>query len=147
MLCTMAALSGGSMSAEELERGFRDALKAESDLRWAYLFGSVARGGSFRDVDVAVMLDATARGAVAFGGVVSRLQLVAGDCVIDVTDLRSAAPAIAGRIAREGRVLVDNVPSERKAWEIEANRRALDIEPWLRRQQELRHKMLRRRAS
>jgi predicted nucleotidyltransferase len=130
-----------------LEQRLRDVLAGESVVRWAYLFGSAARGKAFADLDVAVMLAADARGAVALGRVAARLEEASAGLRVDVVDLASAAPALAGRIAREGRALVDREPAARRNWELEANRRALDIEPWLAEFERLRNEALRQRGS
>ncbi len=108
-------------TAAHLEVILRGALAGDSSVRWAYLFGSAARGEAFRDLDVAVMLTADARGAVALGRVVARVEEAAKGLPVDVVDLAPAAPALAGRIVREGRVLVDREPEARRRWEIEAN--------------------------
>jgi hypothetical protein len=47
---------------------------------------------------------------------------------------------------REGRLVVDREPEARRDWELAANQRALDIEPWLTRAEQLRNEALRRRA-
>jgi predicted nucleotidyltransferase len=130
-----------------LERRLREALEADPTVRWAYLFGSAARGEAFHDLDVGVMLDPQARGAVALGRIVGALEAAAAGVPVDVTDLASAAPALNGRIVREGRVLVDHAPSDRTTWALEANRRALDIEPWLAEGQRLRAAALRNAAA
>ena len=130
-----------------LEQRLREVLAGERLVRWAYLFGSAARGEPFGDLDVAVMLAADARGAVALGRVAARVEEAAPGLRVDVVDLASAAPALAGRIAREGRVLVDREPEARRSWELEANRRALDIEPWLAEFDRLRNEALRQRGS
>jgi predicted nucleotidyltransferase len=129
-----------------LELLLREAL-GDSSVRWAYLFGSAARGESFRDLDVAVMLTADARGALALGRIASRVEVAGRGLPVDVVDLASAAPVLAGRIVREGRVLADREPEARRRWEIEANRRALDIEPWLAEFSRLRNEALRRRVA
>lgn len=134
-------------TVSRLELRLRGALTRESSVRWAYLFGSAARGEAFRDLDVAVMLVADARGAVALGRVASRVEEAGEGLPVDVVDLASAAPALAGRIVREGRVLVDREPEARRSWEIQANRRALDIEPWLAEFARIRNEALRRRAA
>ncbi len=130
-----------------LESRLREALRAEASVRWAYLFGSTARGEPFRDLDVALALAADARGAVAFGTIVARLEEAVAPVHVDVADLGSVALALGGRIAREGRVLVDREPEARKTWEVEANGRALDIEPWLARFERLRAKALAGRSG
>ena len=121
---------------------YRDALSAtlasQPDARWAYLFGSAARGGPFRDLDVALMPAPSARGAVALGGIIAALEDAVRDVKLDVVDLGAAPPALAGVIAREGLVLLDREPAERQAWEIQATRCALDIAPWLARYAALR---------
>jgi predicted nucleotidyltransferase len=134
-------------AAAELERRLWEALSPEADIRWAYLFGSAARREPFRDLDVAVMLRADARGAVALGRVANRVEDAADGLPVDVVDLASAAPALAGRIARERHVLVDRDPEARRDREVDANRRALDIEPWLAEFERLRNEALRQRSG
>jgi predicted nucleotidyltransferase len=133
--------------APELERGLREALAQLPEIRWAYLFGSSARGEAFGDLDVAVMLSTDARGAVALGRVVNRVEASAQGVPVDVVDLAAVAPALAGRIVREGRPLVDREPEARRAWEVASNQRSLDIEPWLAEAERLRNEALRRRAG
>jgi predicted nucleotidyltransferase len=134
-----------SASAFHPVRSLAEALAADADVRWAYLFGSAVRDGTFADLDVAIMLATSARGVRPLGEVVARLEAVAEGIPVDVVDLAHAAPRLAGSVAREGRILVDRGPAARVAWEIEANRRALDIEPWLREFDRLREKSLRQR--
>jgi predicted nucleotidyltransferase len=133
--------------APDLERSLRDALALHPEIRWAYLFGSCARAEPFRDLDVAVMLSPDARGAVALGRVVNRAEAVARGVPVDVVDLAAVAPVLAGRVVREGRLLVDREPETRRAWEAAANQRALDIEPWLAEAERLRNEALRQRAG
>ena len=133
--------------APELERSLRDALALHPEIRWAYLFGSCARAEAFHDVDVAVMLGAGARGAVALGRIVNRAETAVRGVPVEVVDLAAAAPALAGRVVREGRLLVDREPEPRRAWEVAANQRALDIEPWLAEAERLRNEALRQRAG
>lgn len=138
---------GDSSALAEIESRLRHALAGEPVVRWAYLFGSAARGEAFRDVDVAVMLRETARGAVALGRVAASIERAAAPFRVDVVDLIAAAPVLAGRIVREGRVLVDTDCESRRTWEVDANGRALDIEPWLAEFERLRNEALRRRAG
>lgn len=130
----------------DLEARLREALAAEPKVRWAYLFGSAGRREPFRDLDVAVMLAPTARGPLPIGRIVNRIHAITGG-EIDVVDLESAAPALLGRIVREGRLLADREPEARSSWEIDANGRALDIEPWLEEFEHLRMRALRERAG
>ena len=131
----------------EIKRKLSDVLARTEGVRWAYLFGSAARGEPFRDVDVGVMLDDSAPGAVAFGRIAVELQKALPEATIDLVDLRPLAPAVAGRIARERQILLDRDSEARKAWEVESNRRALDIEPWLREFERLRSLALQQRRA
>jgi predicted nucleotidyltransferase len=136
-----------ALPAHHPAHALASALTGFADVRWAYLFGSAARSEAFRDLDVAVMLANEARGAVALGRISAALESGAAGKQIDLVDLREAAPALAGRIAREGIPIVDRDPDGRKLWEIEANLRALDIEPWLRQFEDLRARALLRRVG
>lgn len=93
------------------------------------------------------MLDDGARGAVALGQVIAALEAAVPGVRLDAVDLGGAAPALAGNVAREGRVLIDRDPAARREWELEATRRALDIEPWLRRYAQLREAAARARSG
>jgi predicted nucleotidyltransferase len=132
---------------DDVECSLRGALGLHPEIRWAYVFGSFARAEPFHDLDVAVMLSPGARGAVALGRIVNRAEAAARRIPVDVVDLTAAAPVLAGRIVREGRLLVDREPEMRRAWEVEANQRALDIEPWLAEAERLRNEALRQRAG
>lgn len=136
-----------SLTPLEIEHRLETVLSRSPDVSWAYLFGSAARGGAFRDVDVGVMFNEAASGPVPFGRLVAALESELPGVVLDVADLASLAPAVAGRIVRERRVLVDREPARRVAWEVETNRRALDIEPWLREFERLRRKAFQQRLE
>ena len=142
-----AVMTNPPASVTDMARAIAEVLAAARAVRWAYLFGSAARGEGFADLDVAVMLASSESGVLPLGSLAADLERAAGSVPVDLVDLASAAPALAGRIAREGRVLVDREPERRKLWEIEANRRALDIEPWLREFERLRRKALLERAG
>ncbi len=125
----------------------RSALSEDAAVRWAYLFGSAARGEPFRDLDVGVVLDPVqGRGAVRFGSLVSALESAVPDIRIDVVDLGSAAPAVRGMAVREGILLFDREPLARREWEIHVTRIWLDLEPWIQRGEALRLEALRERA-
>lgn len=87
----------------------RRALEAEPDVANALLFGSHARGtarpGS--DVDIAVELTAgAARDVRSLGGLAARLESAVGHPV-GLALLDEAAPPLAYRIFRDGRLLVE----------------------------------------
>jgi hypothetical protein len=87
----------------------RRALEREPDTAYALLFGSSARGTarSASDVDVAVELTAgAARDVGALGGLAARLSSAAGRSV-DLVLLDEAPPALAYRIFRDGRLIIE----------------------------------------
>lgn len=107
----------------------RQVLAGEPAVRWAYVFGSVARGERYRDVDVAVMPRAGAlTGAVAWGQLVARLEAVLG-AKVDLVDLSAAELPLVGPMLRERRIVVDAEPDVRRAWEVDTTSRWLDFEP------------------
>jgi len=107
----------------------RTVLSARSDLDWAYVFGSAARGDHFRDVDVAVMPSASMPGgAVAFGQLIAALEQAVGTTV-DLVDLRSAPLPLLGALLPERVVVLDREPQRRRTWEAEASSRWLDFKP------------------
>lgn len=109
----------------------RSALESDPRIVYALLFGSRGRGrGHARsDADVAVGL---ARGTVLsvteIGDLISRLEAAAGQPV-DLVILHEAAPGLAYRIFRDGRVILEK---DRKAF-VERKARAileyLDFKP------------------
>lgn len=134
-------------AAEAIERTLTDALAKEDGVRWAYLFGSVVRGGPFRDVDVAVMPAAERFTKLTeLGGLQRRLSHAAGH-EIDLVDLRGAPLMLVKAMLTHRRVLLDRARNERCQWEAETLVRALDFEPVLTRYQALREKRLRQQVS
>ena len=63
------AMSGpaGSRALPGISQRLHERLAGEPTIRWAYLFGSAARGETFRDLDVAVMLTDDAPGPLPLG--------------------------------------------------------------------------------
>jgi predicted nucleotidyltransferase len=129
--------------ATAAETSLTAALAVETQVRWAYWFGSAARGEPFHDLDVAVMLaPGDSQRGTWLGRLAARLQEAAGPLEVDIVDLRSAAPALRACVVRDGRLLVDRDPHDRRIWEIDVARRWLDLAPWLARQDELRREAL-----
>ena len=95
----------------------RDALTERSEVRWAYLFGSAARGEPHRDVDVAVMLDRGVQlGFTEWGRLINALERRVG-CDVDLVDLRNAPLPLLGSILADRIVLKDAERSARCDWE------------------------------
>ena len=105
----------------------------ESDTRVAYalLFGSSARGSAHAtsDADVAIGLtEGTSLSPLELGEMVSRLETAAGR-VVDLVLLDEAPPAVAYRIFREGRPLLERHSSAFRARKARAILEYLDFRP------------------
>jgi predicted nucleotidyltransferase len=116
-------------SAREMVDAVTRVLADEPHVRWAYVFGSVARSGSYRDVDVAVMPAASmAPGAVAWGRIIARLEAATGTKV-DLVDLSHPDLPLVGPMLTERVVVVDREREARLQWEVETTARWLDFRP------------------
>ena len=94
----------------------------------AYLFGSTARGGGspLSDVDVAILWARLPEKALR-----ERARLIedlsrAAKATADVIFLNDAPPALAGRVLRDGKLLLSRDDTERIRYEIRALQRDLD---------------------
>ncbi|MFY9343920.1 MAG: nucleotidyltransferase domain-containing protein [Planctomycetota bacterium] len=102
-------------------------LATEPHVRWAYVFGSVVRGGTFRDVDVAVMpTKEMPPSALVWGQLTARLEDVLGTKV-DLVDLSHAGLPFAGPMLLDRRVVVDRDPDARHTWEANTTSRWIDF--------------------
>lgn len=107
----------------------RDVLAAEPHVRWAYLFGSVARGKTWRDVDVALMPASTMPdGAVTWGQITARLEAATG-AGVDLVDLGRAELPLVGPMLVDRIVVLDRDRDARIAFEAETTSRWLDFKP------------------
>ena len=137
----------GMSRRESVERALRQSLEGETALVWAYLFGSAARGETFRDIDVAVMPGEHGLTQLADVGRLQQRLARAVDADVDLVDLRRAPPALVKAILTDRRVLLDSDRSMRHGWGAEALSRALDSGPVLRRYLALREARLRERLA
>lgn len=135
------------MDRQELVSRLGTLLAGETELEWAYLFGSSARGERYRDVDVAVM---PAKGRwtslLAQGALVARLEETLG-MRVDVVDLRDAPPLFCGPLLRERIVLLDRAPAARADWEAETAIRAIDYRQAFERAEAIRYQAMRHRPG
>ncbi len=114
-------------ATDEVVQAVSRCLLGEPHLRWGYVFGSVARGGRFRDVDVAVMpSDSMPAGAVAWGRLIAALEAATGHRV-DLVDLNRAELPLVGPMLTERIVVLDREPAARGAFEAETTSRWLDF--------------------
>lgn len=120
-------------------------LAAERGVRWAYLFGSCARGEPHRDFDLAVMSEPGAFATmVAWGRLVADLEAALGGRV-DLVDLTDAPLPLSGTLLADKIVIVDHVPSQRHAWEAETASRWIDFRFALERAAEIRRAAMEQR--
>jgi predicted nucleotidyltransferase len=88
----------------------RRVLEAEPGILYAVLFGSTTRGTRRPDSDVDVALElapGVPRDVRALGRLAARLESAAGGRGVDLILLDEAPPALAYRIFRDGRLLVE----------------------------------------
>jgi len=112
-----------------LEHLLGAALARESDVVFAYLFGSQASGraSASSDIDVAVYL---APGVDAFEAhlrLLGALHATLGTERVDLVMLNSSPIALAGRVLSTRRVLVDRQPYVRHAYESRTAREFADF--------------------
>jgi predicted nucleotidyltransferase len=135
------------MNRTQIENALREALERDGRIRWAYAFGSFVRGGSFRDLDVAVMpIESADLTLLELGRLRLQLSRVC-DTEVDLVDLRQAPLVLLASILRERSLLVDHAPEDRHAWEATMGSRWLDFAPALHRQSELRREAMRERRK
>jgi hypothetical protein len=109
----------------------RRALEAEPDVAYALLFGSSARGTrrADSDVDVAIgLVRSAARDVHALGTLAARLTAAVGRPV-DLALLDEAPPALAYRIFRDGRLIVERDHTALVARKARAIIEYLDFKP------------------
>jgi predicted nucleotidyltransferase len=113
-----------------------DAFSGDPRVVTVYLFGSVARGteGPLSDVDIAILLAEPIDSAEA-----PDLELDYTDAVmralgtdeVSVVVLNTAALALRHRVIRDGRVLLDRAPAQRRDFEVRSESLYLDFKPAL----------------
>ena len=122
----------------------RRELQGNENIRWAYVFGSFARGEPYRDIDIAIMLAPDAEwSAMDLGRLQLHLERTTGH-PIDVVELGHASLPLIGSILRDRQLLADHATDDRHEWEAVMASRWLDFEPALLRQSALRREAMRR---
>lgn len=102
----------------------RQALRTEPNVRFAALFGSVARGTETAASDLDVVIDLKRHSRHGSARLRDRLHAVSGREVqlVHLADVEESAPDLLGEIVTEGRVLVDRDRCwprlQRRRWQI-----------------------------
>jgi len=121
-------------STEDLVRSLRERLEPESDIQFAYLFGSSARGsdGPLSDVDIAVMVVDGKDLPKRHLDLIASVAGVVGSERTDVVILNTAPPVLGYRVLREGVLLFSrDEPARIEHW-VRTVDRYLDMEPFRR---------------
>ena len=127
------------MVESSLTKLLRDVLQSEEGIVSAYLFGSRAEGREHResDLDVGVLLDRSRYGTAASRFTVRvRLSALLGSKTglsVDVVVLNDAPPGLGRRIVTGGTPILVCAPEIDRAFSRDAQLRAADLEPFLRR--------------
>jgi predicted nucleotidyltransferase len=101
-------------------------LNGRTDIRLAYVFGSVAAGRAHHTSDVDVALVFTAPPDPGTLDLLTEELEAAAGRPIDLVNLASAPPLLAHEIVRSGRCIVCRDPAERGVFEAKTTLRYLD---------------------
>jgi len=112
----------------------REFFKSESDISFAYIFGSRARGnaGPLSDIDIAVFLDksfAEARYMDKQSEVLARLTKLFKTNKVDLIVLNEAPLLLAQRVLKYGIPILGRDDIERVRYETQVTRDYLDTKP------------------
>lgn len=116
---------------DDVER-IREELIGRSEVTLAYLFGSRARGTATAesDFDVAVRVFEALPNRLRYRvRLAEGLAALLGGAKVEVVLLDDAPPALAGRIVREGKLLVSRDETERVRFEVRALEEEFDTAP------------------
>jgi predicted nucleotidyltransferase len=118
----------------DIEAALARALREDSTVVAAYLFGSHARGTdtAASDVDIAVLFEPPPPSTLSGlpESLHARLEQSASR-EVDLLILNTASPDVVHRVLRDGRLLVDRDPGARIRFEVRSRNAYLDILPVL----------------
>jgi predicted nucleotidyltransferase len=129
-------------------RGFFEE-SSDSGVVAVYLFGSHAEGRAHRqsDVDLGVLLDRFPTAKERFEvrlRLAAGLERIVGDLAADLVILNDAPPTLAREIVTRGELLVCHDPEAEHAFRRDAQLRAADLAPFLRRMRRIKLEALAR---
>lgn len=128
-------------NVEEINKVVQSYLAGQDDIESAYIFGSFARGGARKDSDVDIAVLFTAAGADKMARFERRLELemeLEGllKRPVQVVDLEAATPLLQHQVRKYGRLVLDRNKKRRVDYEVQARRKYLDMQKFLRVRQE-----------
>jgi uncharacterized protein len=105
----------------------RSGLATEREVRFAYLFGSQARGdgGPLSDIDVAVYLDESVDAFNCRLRLIERIVRIIGEEDIEIVVLNTATPLLKHEVVKAGVVLKED-KARRVSFEVATSREYLD---------------------
>ena len=115
--------SGRMKSIEEISRVVSSLCSENPTVVAAYIFGSVAKGGSGnpKDVDVAVLLDLKNSRSFEILPFITALEKSLG-CRADVVVLNRAGELLKHEVRRHGRLVFDRSPEFRKRFDVRSRK-------------------------
>lgn len=120
----------------DLEQRLRQVLAGQSEVAFAYLFGSAATGnpGRARDIDVAIGF-ARSPSLFELGHIAALLEDAVGrEREVDVVDLASASTLLRYEVLRRGHVVVVNDEFAVLAFQARVPMEYFDLQPHIERQ-------------
>lgn len=123
------------MNLQDLSARLTATLSHHPEVRFAYLFGSQARGGAGpkSDVDVAIALSPDTAIARVWMDVSADLARALAPREVDCILLNASPPGLRFVVVRDGRVVLERDAAARRAFEVATRREYWDLEPWRRR--------------
>lgn len=114
--------------ADSILETLTEALAGHDEIAVAYLFGSAARdeSGPGSDLDLAIVLTTEVPEPLRYRARLMEELARASSTAVDVVFLSDAPPELAGRVVREGKLLLSHDESARVRFETEALRRYFD---------------------
>lgn len=122
-------------------------LAREYELDFVALFGSTARDGEGRDVDLAVMPTDLAFSDERRLRLYQDLSRALAPAVVDLAWLPSASWLLSWQVARDGRALCETRPGQWESFRRAAYWRRVDSEPWRRLEREYLDRFLKREVG
>lgn len=119
------------MDSNDIDRRIAATLATRTEVSFAYLFGSRARGSARpdSDVDVAIYLAPGEHTGRIWLETMADLDRALRPLTVDCVLLNDAPPGLRFSVVRDGRALLDREPDARRDFEVSTRREYWDWEP------------------